>query len=82
MIRRPKVRITDYRPRTAPAITPKDAAEHDRMVSLFDPATLRQMEADLGSRRLQFAGSPENRWAASRLDAIRRHLRLHNLKKP
>ena len=73
-IRFSKVRRTDYRP--APAATREDAA-HDKMAALFDVETLRRMETDLGGRRLQFSGSPENRWAAARLAAIRRRLSLH-----
>jgi hypothetical protein len=66
-----KVRITN--PANA------DQANHDKMVALFDVETLRRMEADLAARRLKFAQSPENRWAAARLEAIRRRL---NLKEP
>jgi hypothetical protein len=60
--------------------SPEDDANHDKMVALFDVVTLRRMESDLGARRLKFAGSPENKWAAARLAAIRRRLNLENLR--
>ena len=51
-----------------------EEVHHDKMVALFDEATLRRMEADLGARRLKYAQSPENRWCAARLEAIRHRL--------
>lgn len=75
-IRFAKVRRTDYRPMSRREAA--EAAEHDKMVALFDVETLRGMESDLGKRRLKFAGSPENKWAAARLEAIRRRLEQEN----
>lgn len=75
-----KVRRTDYR--AAPVAETREDRDHDKMVALFELVTLRRMETDLSKRRLQFSGSPENRWAAARLAAIRRRLNLQNLQKP
>lgn len=53
---------------------PTDHHHHRRMVAMFDIPTLRQMEADLGSRRLRFSNHPDNRWCVARLEAIRQRL--------
>ena len=71
-VRFAKVRITDMRTRTGKRTV--EQAHHDKMVEMFDEETLRRMEADLGARRLKFAQSPENLWAATRLEAIRHRL--------
>lgn len=73
-VRFAKVRITDMR--TSTGWRSYEQAHHDKMVALFDDATLRRMEADLATRRLKYAQSPENRWAAARLEAIRHRLNL------
>jgi hypothetical protein len=70
--RLPKVRITDMR--TICHRRNGEQLQHDKMVAVFDEETLRRMEADLSARRLRYAKSPENRWAAARLEAIRHRL--------
>ena len=60
----------------------QETAAHDKAAGLFDASTLRQMEKDLAGRRLKFAKSPENRWCANRLAAIRRRLAILDRQKP
>jgi hypothetical protein len=88
IIKFPKARITDYRPRegaispvgnrigstTGGSVSRSEAMEHDRAILGYGEETLLAAAQDLGHRRCWNRHDHEHRWVMNRVAAILRAL--------